>query len=238
MVQEQKASVERPSGGDTPLRRFIGVLKEFKLDPRVSNPPENRSYQVGQFNFTDLEVLESVEIYPYPIAVLEIGYALPQTSRGSTKWEAFAGSLRKLMPQNPDIDALVGKKQEWLMVEHQLRRALNNDDGSPMVDGNNRAIWGDTPVLCWTVNSVEGVGSAAQKDEDFYENLVDMADNKTEPQFYEAAYLNEEVRARPNIVKAITERSLLSTLIEMKLLNRDAEGVLHKTADQGAAPPA
>ena len=225
MVQE-KLSVDRPEGGDTPLRRFVGVLKEFKQANRESN--EGRKYIIGQFNFVDLEVLDSVEIYPYPIAVIEIGYVPPKTSRGGTKWEAFAASLRKLMPQGPDVDALVGKKQEWLMVERQLRRALNNDDGSPMMDGNGRAIWGDTPVLCWTVNSVEGIGSAEQKDEDFNKFLVDLANGKNEPQFYEAALGEKDVRDRPNIVKALTDRLLLTTLMEMNLLTRDAEGILHK----------
>lgn len=226
-MTQEKLSVERPSGGDTPLRRFIGTLDSWKQDPRIAQA-DNRQYVVAQFNFKDLEVLESVEVYPYPIAVIEIGYAPPKTSRGGTKWEAFAGSLRKLMPQNTDIDALVGKKQEWHMVTRQLRRGLTNDDGSPMMDGNNRQIWGDADVLCWTIASVEGLGSVAQKDEDFNVYLVDLADGKTEPQFYEAAFTNEAVRNRPNIVKAITDRVLLATLTEMGLLDRDAEGILHK----------
>ncbi len=233
MVQE-KLSVDRPTGGDTPLRRFVGVLKEAKQDQRIATQ-DQRKYLVIHFNFTDLEVLDAVEIYPYPIAVIEIGYADPSTSRGDTKWEAFASSLRKLMGPQADVDALVGKKQEWLMVERQLRRALNNEDGSPMVDGNGRAIWGLTPVGCWTVFSVEGLGTAEQKDEDFYAKLVDMADGKTEPQFYEAAFLNEDVRSRKNIVKAITDRTLLSTLTEMKKVARDAEGILHKVT--GEAQP-
>lgn len=230
MVQEE-LSVERPSGGDTPLRKFIGVLKEVKRDQRESRQ-DGSKYMVAQFNFADVEVLESVEIYPYPIAVIGISYAPPKTSGGDSKWEAFAASLRKLMPQNPDINNLVGKKQEWLMVERQLRRALNNEDGSPMVDGNGRAIWGPKPVLCWTVVSVEGVGSAKQKDEDFNEVLVGLADGKTEPEFYTAALGSEEVRNRPNIVQALTGRTLLSTLTEMGLLSRDAEGILHKTSGE------
>lgn len=225
MVQE-KMSAEKPSGGDTPLRRFRGVLDSAKLDQRTSN--DGRAYAVALFNFKDVEVIESVEPYPFPIAVIGISYKPPKKSRGGTKWDAWAGSLRKLSPSNPDPDVLVGKVQEWAQVEHPLRSALTDDEGNPVMDGNNKQLWGDVATLCWTIASVEGLGSVAEKDKDFDVFLVDLADGKTEPQFYEAALTNSQVTARPNIVQAITDRKLLVTLTEMGKLTRDAEGILHK----------
>lgn len=225
MVQE-KMSMERPSGGDTPLRRFKGVLDSVRLDPRSSN--DGRSYAVALFNFKDLEVLETVEPFPFPIAIIGISYKPPKLSRGGTKWDALAGSLRKLMPQNPDPDLLVGKVQEWAQTEYSLRSQLTDEEGNPLMDGNNKQLWGNVPTLCWTIISVEGLGSVAEKDEDFNAFLVDLADGKTEPKFYEAALTDSKVTARPNIVEAITSRKLLSTLTEMGLLTRDAEGILHK----------
>ncbi|KKL19490.1 hypothetical protein LCGC14_2464960, partial [marine sediment metagenome] len=88
--------------------------------------------------------------------------------------------------------------------------------------------WGDLDVPCWKVVSVEGLGSAEEKDADFNAYLVDLADGKTEPKFYEAALQDSKVTNQPNIVEAITGRKLLDTLTEMKLLERDAEGILHK----------
>ncbi|KKL04513.1 hypothetical protein LCGC14_2615330, partial [marine sediment metagenome] len=67
MVQE-KMSMDRPTGGDTPLRRFRGVLDSLKLDQRTSN--DGRTYAVALFNFKDLEVLESEEPFPFPIAII------------------------------------------------------------------------------------------------------------------------------------------------------------------------
>ena len=227
MVQE-KMSMDRPTGGDTPLRRFKGVLDSLKLDQRTSN--DGRSYAVALFNFKDLEVLESEEPFPFPIAIIGISYKPPKMSRGGTKWDALAGSLRKLMPQNPDPDLLVGKMQEWVQVEHPLRGALTDEEGHPIMDGSTppKQLWGDVPTLCWTIASVDGLGSVKEADEDFNKFLVDLADGKTEPKFYEVALTDSRVTSRSNIVEAITNRKLLDSLTEMGLITRDAEGILHK----------
>ncbi len=229
MVQE-KMSMEKPSGGDTPLRRFKGVLDSAKLDQRIAN--DGRSYSVAQFSFKDLEVLESTEPYPFPIAVIGLSYKPPKKSRGGTKWDVLANSLRKLMPQNPDPDELVGKTQEWAQVEHPIRSALTDEEGNPLMDGNNKQLWGDVATLCWTIIAVDGLGSVEDADAEFNKFLVELADGKTETQFYEAALTNSKVSARPNIVKAITDRKLLDTLKEMGLIERDAEGVMHALAAQ------
>ena len=231
-------SIAKPSGGDTPLRHFKGTLSpDLQLDEERETKDGSRKYVVLNFNFSDLEVIDAVEIYPFPIALITVGYAPPSTSRGSTAFEALAGSLRKLMPDNLDINLLRGKRQEWKMVERSLRRGLTDEEGHPIMDGNNKQVWGDVPVLCWTVVAVEGLGSVAEKDADFNIFLVKLADGKTEPKFYEEALTNADVNARPNIVQAIVDRKLLSTLTEMGLITRDAEGILHST-DPAVAPEA
>jgi hypothetical protein len=192
---------------------------------------------VLNFKFSDLEVLEAVEPYPFPIATITVGYAPPASSRGGTKFEALAGSLRKLMPDNPDINLLKGKKQEWKMENRSLRRGLTDEEGNPLMDGNNKQLWGEVPTLCWTVIAIEGLGSAKEADANFNEFLVNLADGKTEPKFYEEALQNSEVTSRPHIVDAIVKRTLLPNLKEMKLIERDAEGILHKVV-AGTTPPA
>ncbi|KKM81647.1 hypothetical protein LCGC14_1327610 [marine sediment metagenome] len=240
MTQED-ISVEKPSGGDTPLRHFKGTLSDDPTKPlreERSTKDGSRKYVVINFNFLDVEVLDSVEPFPFPIALITIGYAAPQTSRGSTKWEAFSGSLRKLMPDNPDVNLLKGKRQEWKMDTRKLRRGLTDEEGQPVMDANNNQVWGDVDTLCWTVVAVDGLGSVQEADEEFNAYLVDLADGKTEVQFYEVALVDEKVRGRPNIVQAIVDRKLLNTLKEMNLLTRDAEGVLHKvTAEAPTEAP-
>ncbi len=224
-------SIDKPSGGDTPLRHFKGTLSPDKtLSEERSTKDGSRKYVVLNFNFSDVEVIESVEPFHFPIALITIGYAPPSTSRGGTKFEALAGSLRKLMPDNLDIELLKGKRQEWKMEERKLRRGLTDEEGNPIMDGNNKQLWGDVPTLCWTVVTVEGLGSVEEADAEFNKFLVDLADGKTEPQFYEKALIDDKVRTRSNIVDAIVNRKLLDTLKAMNLLTRDAEGILHKVA--------
>jgi hypothetical protein len=96
-------------------------------------------------------------------------------------------------------------------------------------------VWGDVDQPCWKVVSVDGLGSVEEKDADFNAFLVDLADGKTEPKFYEVALTDSKVTARPNIVEAITDRRLLDNLTEMGLLTRDAEGILHKVTAETPA---
>ncbi|KKM18654.1 hypothetical protein LCGC14_1663500 [marine sediment metagenome] len=226
MVQEGfTPSIDRPTGGESPLLRFKGTLASYVPEERTSNQDQSK-YMTILFNFSDVEVIEATEPYPFPIAIIRIGYKPPKDSRGGTKWDAFSTSLRKLSAEG--LDAIVGKKQEWAQLPHRVRSPLVDGDGNPQLDGNSRPIWGDTEIPCWKVVEVEGLGSVQEKDDNFFGFLVDLADGKTEPQFYSAALLDEQVRARSNIVTAITDRKLLDTLREMKLIDRDAEGILHK----------
>ena len=227
----EEISIKKPTGADTPLRHFKGTLApDEELSERRTTKDGSRSYVVLNFKFKDLEVIESVEPFPFPIAQITVGYAPPETSRGGTKFEALASSLRKLMPDNPDINLLKGKHQEWKMEEKSLRRGLTDEEGNPIMDGNQKQIWGQVPTLCWTVVAIDGLGSVEDADAEFNKFLVEMADGKTETQFYEAALTNSKVSARPNIVNAITDRKLLDTLKEMGLIERDAEGVMHALA--------
>ncbi len=226
-------SIDKPTGADTPLRHFKGTLAPDKeLSEKRTTKDGSRSYVVLKFNFSDMEVLESVETFPFPIALITVGYAPPATSRGGTKFEALAGSLRKLMPEKLDIELLKGKRQEWKMEEKSLRGPLTDEEGNPLLDGTGKQLWGNVPTLCWTVVAVEGLGSVKEADDNFNAYLVDLADGKTEQQFYEKALTDSKVTARPNIVEAIVGRKLLDTLKEMGLIERDAEGVLHALAAQ------
>ena len=69
MVSEQfTPSLEtRPFG--TPLRRFKANLKEYRSE-KVTPDGGGREYRRIFFDFIDLEVIESVEPYPFPIATL------------------------------------------------------------------------------------------------------------------------------------------------------------------------
>ncbi len=232
MVQEPfKPSLATPVG-QSPLQEFIAVLDSWEAETRESpadTPGDTpRKYQIITFNFKDLEVIRSTEPYPYPIAVLNIGYAAPTVSRGNTRWDALASSIRKLTP-DPDLDLLVGKRQTWVMAEATLRQALTEEDGTPKLDGKLRPLWGDVKADAWQIKEIEGLGSTEEADQDFMDFLVDQADGKLEKDWYEALLGDRRVTQGPgDIVTAITERKLLDTLLKAGKLTRDDEQILHK----------
>ena len=222
MVQD-KPSFAAPVG-QTPLRRFRGVLDNWE---KVQREYEGRKYEVVTFNFASLEVLETDEVYPFPIAQLTITYAPPTQSRGKTAWDALGSSIRKLTP-DPDIDALKGKMQEWAQLPATLRKALVDEDGTPQLDGNGRPVFGDQEGEAWQIVAVDGLGNTEEADAAFTAYLVGVADGKVERAFYEALLTDGKVTARPDVVTAITDRKLLDALLLTKQLTRDEEGVLHK----------
>ena len=231
-MQEQfKPSLATPVG-QSPLQEFIAILDSWEAETRESPSDDPggtpRKYQIITFNFKDLEVLKSTEPYPYPIAVLNIGYAPPTVSRGNTRWDALAGSIRKLTP-DPDLDLLVGKRQTWAMQPATLRQALTEEDGTPKLDGRLRPLWGDVKQDCWQITEVEGLGSAEESDQEFMDFLVGEADGKLEKDWYEALLGDRRVtQGRGDTVTLITERKLLDTLLVTGKLTRDSDGVLHK----------
>jgi len=225
-----KPSLATPVG-QSPLQEFIAILESWEAETRESpsdTPGEApRKYQVITFNFKDLDVILSTEPYVFPIAVLSIGYAPPAASRGNTRWEALAGSIRKLTP-DPDLDVLVGKRQTWKMLPATLRMPVLEEDGTPKLDGRLRPLWADADVDCWHITEVEGLGSAAESDEELMDFLVGQADGKTASAWYEGLLQDRRVTARNDIVTAITDRKLLDTMKVANKLTEDAEGVLHK----------
>src|SRR3990172_5118849 len=225
MEQEIVITTDAPSGV-SPLKRFKGILAEWT---RRSNQYSNddgstRNSLVIDFKFSDLEVLEADEPYPWPVTTVSINYS----DRSDTRWEAMAKSLRGLMPSVPGterLDKLVGQTQEWAILPATLRLPLTEDDGvTPKVDGNGKPLWGAVPSKAWQVVAVDGIGTP----EDLTPYLVELANGKTEQGFNQAAMTDPKVIARPDVVTAFTERKVLDTLLMANLLTRDAEGLLHK----------
>lgn len=202
--------------GLSPLRRFIGVLDNYKPIPG-KDELSGRDYMSVEFNFKDVEVIEATELYVFPIAQLRIGYS----QSASTRWGAFAKSCKQVIGPDADIDQLVGKKQEWAFLPSKVRARV--EEAGP--DGNTAQVWRDVEQDCWNVVTIEGIAPP----EDLRSYLADIADGKTEQAFNQALFADDKFRQRPDLVTALTERKLLDTLLMVNLM-RDSEGVLHKVA--------
>lgn len=222
MVQEPFKPGLETSSAFTPLRRFRSTLESYTFEDRDDR--RGGTFRVIVFNHKELEVIESTEPYPFPIAVINISYS----TKTETRWDAFAKSLKKHVPDAADPDVLVGKQQEWAMLPFGLRQALSDEDGSPKLDARGAQEWGVVMSDAWQIASVAGIGSAEEMEVAFTELLLTKADGKTEKEFYEALLTDPKVTARPDVVTDITDRKLLSTLLTSGKLTRDDQGVLHK----------
>lgn len=195
----------------TPLLRFKAVLNEYKSEKRKDDN-SNREWMIVKFEFTDLVVIESTEPYPFPVAIVDVGYS----STEKTKWDALAQSIKRLFGRTPALDEIVGKMQEWHFTDCKLR-TLDDSDKQ----------WKDLPGQAWQVVSIEGLGPIPDA-ADLTELVLDMLDGKTERDFYQEFYQNSEVRKDQNLVESATNRQLLTTLETAGRAHRDGEGVWHR----------
>lgn len=224
-----KISTESPVGA-LPVTRFRGVLapppeEQDGFGVTKTADEGSRSYVIVELNFGDVEVIDTTEPYPWPTIKLPISYKPPSESKGGTKFEAMAKSVRKL---NTDLDGLIGLTQEWAVLPATVRSQIVDAEGEPKLDGNGKQLWGDIQVGCWQIVSAEGLGSTEEAEADFSVRILDIADGKTEKAFYTAALEEQTVRDRPEIVTSITDRTILQPLIEAGRLTKDDEGILHK----------
>lgn len=226
-----KISTESPVGA-LPVTRFRGMLaappeEQNGFGVEKTADDGTRQYTVAELGFTDVEVIETSEPYPWPTIKLSISYKPPQESRGGTKFEAMAHSVRKL---GITLDDLIGKTQEWAVLPAIVRSQITDAEGEPKLDGNGKQLWGDVKTPCWQIVSAEGVGSTEEAEADFDAMLLELADGKTDKQFYTAALEEQTVRDRPDVVTSITDREILQPLIAAGRLTRDDDGILRKAS--------
>lgn len=216
-----KPSIDPPTGGQHPLIRFRGVLKEYRGVERTfgEGTANARKAQYVAFNFINVQVLQSREPYPFPIATIEIAY----NTSAETRWAALSGSFRKFLPEN-NIDLLVGKQQEW---EFKGGIKLRQQDPA---DNEWKSLDGEAFQLTWLE------GAEAPDGQDIMDKIVALADGKDDNGFYSALFSDAEIRGMAgyqDVVTSASNRTLLQTLETAGQLKRDTEGVWHKVEQGG-----
>lgn len=210
----------RTTEARTPLRRFRGILASITPEEREG---DRGTYITEQFGFTDLEVIEVEEgsIYPFPIAVIPI----PLSKSAGSAWGVFGKSALKLLGELDDVGSLIGHKQEWALLPVMLRRALVDEAGQPVIETTGRyagkQAWGDVPVECWQVISIDGVSAPT----DVTEDIVAMVDGKSDTEFHQAFQSSELARKNVALMTENVNRQLLPRLEKEGLIKRNAEGV-------------
>lgn len=218
MVQEGpfKPSLETRAFG-TPLLEFKGTLKEYLSEDREG---DNKKYKIITFNFTDIEVIRSADPYAFPIATIQVSYSTSQ----QTKWDALAGSIKKILGLGATLDDIVNKVQTWEFAPATLR---------VLIDG----VWGEAQQPAWQLKEIAGAGvGGTAVDDGIDDHILSLLDGKVEQDFYQAFYQDEKVRSHPDLITAATDRTLLTALEAAGRVTRDAAGVYHKVVDTTPTP--
>lgn len=221
-------STDAPQG-QNPILDMWGTLQDYRRIVRTFNQDDGstRDSVSIAFDFTDIEVLDASEPYPYPITTINVPYSPPATSGKGTRWEALSKSLRNLMPDVPGterLEQLKGKRQRWAQRAATIRVPLTDEEGNIRLNERGRQIWGDGTAPAWQILEIEGVAAP----EDLMPYIAGVADGKTEQQFYQALLSDPKITNRPDLVTVITDRQILNTLQLANLVSRDPEGVLHR----------
>jgi len=205
MSNGEEPPIETTAGGGTPLRRFKAELQDYTFEERDGTWGK---YKWVSFDFVEVEVVEAVAPYPFPIAKL----GLKWSGTTETAWGRLMESFKRLFPEASNLQPLKGKRQEWAMLPASVTK---KDDET--------GKFGAVEESVWQIVGVEGTTI-----EDLNEKLLCLADGKCEVDYYTALISDPKVMKRPDLVTQIVDRKLLPAYLETKLLSRDAEGVLHK----------
>lgn len=230
-------NVDEPTGLG-PLREFWGMALPVK---EVTKTFDGRETIAAEFKFTDIEIIEQVDVYPFPTFEFSINFSNPQKTRSkNTRWEHMAQSVRNLGLKGRDaFEAIAEKRQHWKMIPALVRMRDEEDQQ-----------FKDMEDLVWVLLEVEGIeapadltakpatgnktnGAAAT--EQRRHTLARLADGKTEADFNTAATADANVRKWTAEMDEITERTMLTSLMNEELLTRDEAGVYHVT-DAVATP--
>jgi len=233
-----------------PLRRFTGVLD--------SMPEEATSYGEGEaarpgtrvsLNNKDIEVIEAIEPYQFPIYTISLSLSNRKKSMWGVLSEGPQGqkqvgfnnvadqqyTAEQLDSTNPayvkpkdrlDIKQCIGKRIGYVMCD--------GEEGRPamplLFDGRANE---DRPRACWTVYSIEGVGVAGGQGMSPMDKAMNLLDGKTLADFNAAALADAQVRGDAALLQAISKPvsapdSFANTMVTAGKFAKDDQEVYHK----------
>jgi len=224
-----------------PLRRFMAVFDSMPKEPQSFGEGESakKSMRVT-FNFRDLEVLETIEPYHFPV----FSFNATESNRKKSKYGVFAESFNvvadsqlspeQLDPSNPNFVPAKDRMDFKDAIGKRLGLVLaDGEDGRPeppmLYDGR---VQEDKPTPAWTVYSIEGIGAVGQG-ADAAEVAKQLLDGKTLPQFNAEALKNTTIKNDTALLTSISlpvsaAGNFANALIAAGEFTKDTAGVYHR----------
>ena len=240
-----------------PLRRFTGILDSMPKEKKFYGEGENKreSYQVS-LNFKELDVLESIEPYHFPIYSVTV----TESNRKKSKFGVFGVSLASILdqqysdaqkdPSSPeyvrpsdrmDLKDCISKRIGMVLADgeegrppmHELFDGRSKDEAHPKGQ--------DVPTAAWEVYMVEGIGIAGEEGISPLEKAMELLDGKTLAEFNSAALASDSVRSDVELLNSIgmavsAPKSFTNTMIASKQFYKSQDGIFHKGPPPSVAP--
>ena len=256
MTQEQSfPSVRSLIDSDMgPLRRFTGILDSAPREKQTwdEGTPNERTSMKLSLNFKDIEVIEAVEPYQFPIYTLN----LTESNRKKSKYGVFGLSLAEILdmqyteaqldPSSPeyiapgkraDLKDCIGLRMGMVLADDDEETPTGRPPKHMLFDGrakdeeNPRGQ--DMPTATWEVYMIEGIGVKGAAGVNPIDAAVDLLDGKTIEEFNAAALASDVIRGDVALLQSIgmpisAPTSFSNTMIAMGKVTKDDAGLFHK----------
>jgi len=189
----------------TPLKEFKGRLDAFPTELVTKFEPA-RTYV--NLTFSELEVIETIEPYPFPIAQI----SMPLNKRRTSTWTVFSDSLAKLLPENEDLANCLSR------IFHMKLTA-----GHMMWDGKKEEA---TARESWEVIGLSGEGTTV-KVVDASAKALELLDGKTEQEWNQLVFQEPAIKADSALMNDIIYRKFLAAQEAAGNATKDDNGVWH-----------
>jgi hypothetical protein len=205
-----------------PLVRFTGTLDNFYEDERTFG---TNITTFVKLQFSDIDVEEAEEPYPFPTAEFGIKYSNYKNSG----WGIFSLALSKCIAEDEDIADAVGRRLTMAYTKgHDMGFKDNNwqpdvdDDGNPTNEDERPNVI----MSAWEVVAIDGVGAGSA---DVTDVLSGLLDGKTLAEFNKAALADSTVKAQGKdfIASTIQNKSFVTEALSSGSFTKDKTGVYH-----------
>ena len=191
-------------GGGTPLRDFWGTLKSIYPEP-------DNFGDKNVLNFADVEVIESTEPYNFPTATIKIKIS----NKKDSSWGVFAESVNEYLQPDEDVIDLVEKRLHMQMQVDYEFQGKDKVTGEPF-KGNP---WKILEIEGITVAGAEPTVSSAMA------KAKALLIGKTRAEFNKAALADTAIRKDTELVRAITDKSFVKSMLDTGEFVEDENGV-------------
>ena len=237
------------------LRRFTGVLDSISSEPQKYNEgkPDEKSSTKLSLNYKEIEVVEAIEPYHFPIFTV----VLTESNRKKSRYGIFGTSLAAILdqqyseeeknPSNPeyvkpsnrmDLSDCVGRRMGLVMADGEDGRPSLHELFDGRAKDETHPKGQDMPTPAWEVYMVEGIGVAGEGGVTALDKAIELLNGRTLSEFNKLAQTNDLIRGDVELLQSVgmplsAPTSFSHTMLTSKKFIKDKAGVYHKVEKAG-----